>query len=117
MEFKIEKSDDIVVVGLMIEALDASNAKEFKSDIASVLIKNKKVLFDMSNVKFVDSSGCGALLSCLRQLNSEKGNLKLMGVEKAVKTLFELVRMNRIIGIYDNRKEALDSFKVAAFEK
>ncbi|MBW1866260.1 MAG: STAS domain-containing protein [Deltaproteobacteria bacterium] len=110
MEFKIEKSDDVVIVGLMIEALDAGNAKEFKSDISPLLIENKKVLFDMSKVKFVDSSGCGTLLSCLRRLNSEEGDLKLMGVQKAVQTLFELVRMHRIIEIFDNREEALDSF-------
>jgi len=111
MEFKIEKKDDVVVVGLMIEALDASNAKEFKADIAPVLQENKKVLFDMSNVKFVDSSGCGTLLSCLRRLNSEDGDLKLMGVQKAVQTLFELVRMHRIIEIFDNSEEALESFR------
>jgi len=111
MELKIEKTDDVVVVAPVIEALDASSSKEFKSDISPVLMENKKVLFDMSNVKFVDSFGCGTLLSCLRQLNSEEGDLKLMGVQKAVQTLFELVRMHRIIEIFDNREEALDSFK------
>jgi len=44
------------------------------------------------------------------EFKSEEGDLKLMGVRKAVQTLFELVRMHRIIEIFDNREEAMDSF-------
>ena len=46
--------------------------KEFKRDIAAVLEPCRKVVFDLRELRFVDSSGLGAILSCLRQLNAKE---------------------------------------------
>lgn len=110
MEFAVENIDDIAIVGIGSDVIDAANAKEFREDITPVLEKNKKVIFDMSRVGFLDSSGCGMILSCLRQLSSEGGNLKMFALQKPVLTLFELIRMHRIIEIFNSREEALKSF-------
>lgn len=110
MEFNTEKIGDVTVVELKTDVLDANNAKEFRADISPILEKNQKVVFDMSQVGFLDSSGCGTILSCLRQLNSAGGDLKMYGLQKPVRTLFELIRMHRIIEIFNTREEALKSF-------
>ncbi len=111
MELSKEQIDDILVITLKTEILDASNAKEFRSQTVQLLENSRKVVFDMTQVKFIDSSGCGTLLSCLRQLNGYGGDLKLSGVQKPVRTLFELVRMHRIIEIYDKNDDAVCSFQ------
>jgi anti-sigma B factor antagonist len=72
-----------------------------------------KLLFDLEKLKFVDSSGLGALLSCLRQVTAVKGELKLCGMAKPVHALFELVRMHRVFDILITRDEALRSFELA----
>lgn len=110
MNLCIEKIGDVAVVVLPGETLDAGNSKEFKNDMGSLLDENKKLVIDMSQMRFVDSSGCGALLSCLRQLNADGGDLKLCSVSKPVRALFELIRMHRIFSIYNTREEALSSF-------
>lgn len=110
MEVAIEKIGDVAVVVLPGESLDASNTKEFRRDIASVLDGNSKVVFDLHQLRFVDSSGLGALLSCLRQLNAAGGDLKLCGMQKPVRALFELVRMHRIFDIFNAREEAINAF-------
>ena len=69
-----------------------------------------KLVFDMNALRFVDSSGLGALLSCLRQVHSSGGDLKLCEMAKTVRALFELVRMHRIFEIYSSREEALRSY-------
>jgi anti-sigma B factor antagonist len=61
----------------------------------------------MTALGFVDSSGLGALLSCLRTMNNKSGQLRLFGMAKPVQALFELVRMHRIFSIHNNRDEAL----------
>ena len=109
MEMTVEKMGEVAVVELGGAQLDASNAKEFKRDIASVLAANSKVVFDLSRLQFVDSSGLGAILSCLRQLNAVGGDLKLCGLAKPVRALFELVRMHRIFDIFPSRAEAVAS--------
>ena len=90
------------------DALDASNAKEFKAKVAALMTPGTKLIFELSSLKFVDSSGLGALLSCLRQLNASGGALKLCAMVKPVRALFELVRMHRVFEIFNTQEEALE---------
>jgi len=111
MELAIEKMDDVTVVILPGEELDASNAKEFKGDVAPLLQPQAKVVLDLRQLRFVDSSGLGSILSCLRQLTTTGGDLKLCGMSQRVRALFELVRMHRIFDIYATRDEAVRAFR------
>ena len=112
MELSAETVADVNIVTLPGEYLDASTVKEFKADIAQYTEGDtKKVVFDMSSLQFIDSSGLGAILSCLRKLNGAGGELKLCGMTKPVRALFELVRMHRIMDIYDTRDDAVNAFK------
>jgi|SRR5271155_1836791 len=109
MTIKTEEVDGVVVAHLEEEALDASNAKEFKTKVAALITPGTKLIFDLSSLRFVDSSGLGALLSCLRQLNSSGGALKLYAMVKPVRALFELVRMHRVFEIFNTQEEAIRS--------
>lgn len=111
MELAVEKVGDVAVVEIPVDELDASNTGELKHDIAPVLEANAKLVIDLSRLRFVDSSGLGAILSCLRQLSSKGGDLKLTGMQKQVRAVFELVRMHRIFDIYGTREEAVRAFQ------
>ena len=113
MELATEKIGDVTVVVLPGDQLDAGNAKEFKRDIAPVLEPCSKVVFDLHELRFVDSSGLGAILSCLRQLNSRGGDLKLCEMTKPVRALFELVRMHKIFDIYGTKSDAVQALRGA----
>jgi anti-sigma B factor antagonist len=95
------------IVIIRSDNLDAGNAKAFKDGLHPMLEGHQTVLLDMSALSFVDSSGLGALLSCLRVMNNKNGQLKLFAMAKPVQALFELVRMHRIFSIYNTREEAL----------
>ena len=110
MEIAVDQMGDIAVAEMPVDELDASNAPEFKRDIAPVLQTNTKLVLDLSRLRFVDSSGLGAMLSCLRQLSAKSGDLKLCGMSKQVRGLFELVRMHRIFDIYGTQEEAVHAF-------
>jgi anti-sigma B factor antagonist len=110
MEIATETIGDVTVVVLPGEQLDAGNAKEFKRDVAPLLEPCRKVIFDLGELRFVDSSGLGAILSCLRQLNAKGGDLKLCAMTKPVRALFELVRMHKIFEIHTTKDEALRAF-------
>ena len=103
-----ECAKNAIIVGLPMENLDAGNVKAFRDEIQTVVNQHDTLLIDMSPLNFVDSSGLGALLSCLRAMNSKNGQLRLFGMTKPVKALFELVRMHRIFAIYASREEALE---------
>jgi anti-sigma B factor antagonist len=110
MEITADKVDDVTVVLVPVEELDASNAGEFKRAIAPTLEANTQLVIDLSRLRFIDSSGLGAMLSCLRQVSAKGGDLKLCGMSKQVRATFELVRMHRIFDIFSTREEAVRAF-------
>lgn len=112
MQAMVEHVDDVTVVVVPGISLDASNAKEFKQGLTPLLnTQSSKVVFDLQQVQFVDSSGLGGLLSCLRQLAAVGGELKLCGMAKPVRDLFALVRMDRIFDIFSSQADAIGAFQ------
>ena len=113
MEAVIDKCGDVSILEIPYEKIDASCKREFKSDVAPLLSEPKaKVVLDMRHVQFVDSSGIGVIISCLKQLSAEGGDLKLCGVAKPVRGLFELVRLHRLLDIFNTREEAVRAFQL-----
>lgn len=111
MELMCKHLDGVTVVVLTGPQLDASTAAEFKSSVAPVLAEYSHIVFDLGHLGFVDSSGLGALLSCLRHVQAKGGDLKLCGISKPVRTLFELVRMHKIFQIFDTQEGAIRAFQ------
>lgn len=91
--------------------LDASAVKYLKEDVTS-MIKSKITLLvlDMSGVDFIDSSGLGSLVSCLRLVNSENGDIRLAALQDQIRALIELTRLHRVFQIFEDRDTAVNSF-------
>ncbi len=107
----IEKQDNTAVVTITTGELNVNNVKAFKKAIEPVLTDNMQVIIDLGQLNFVDSSGLGAFLHCMKQLNSKNGDLKLCSISKSVRILFEMVRLHQIISIYSTQEEALRSLE------
>lgn len=106
---RIEGSD-VLVIELREDNLDASNVRQFREAVQALMHEHSRVVLDMQGVKFVDSSGLGALISCLRQANGRKGDFRLCEMSRTVRALFELMRMHRVFQIHDTREGAVASF-------
>lgn len=100
----------MLVISIREENLDASNAAAFKEAVQPLLQQASRVVLDLSGLGFVDSSGLGALIFCLRQIGARQGELRLCALSRPVSSLFELMRMHRVFGIHETRDEALRSF-------
>ena len=111
MELMCEHIGGVTVVVLTGTQLDASTAAEFKHSVASVLAEHSQIVFDLNHLEFIDSSGLGAFLSCLRHVQAKGGDLKLCRAAKPVRALFELVRMHKIFQIFDSQEEAVRAFQ------
>lgn len=111
MDFATEIIGDVKVISVPCEVLDAGTADDFKRSIAEELNDGCNLVLDISAVEFMDSTGCGAILSCLRHVVPHGGDLRLGGVQKTVRIILELVRMHRIVDMYNTREEALASYK------
>ena len=110
MELSTEKVNDVLIIKILNQKLDASNALKFKKAIINEIKGYKKVLINMSEIDFIDSSGCGIILHVLKTLTSDKGDLKLFGLQKTVQVVIELIRMHQVIEIFNTKEEALKSY-------
>jgi anti-sigma B factor antagonist len=97
----------VLVVEYREDVLDASKVKLFKETFLSIVGQHAKVVLDLEGVRFVDSSGMGALIACLRAIDARKGELRLTSLSGPVRALFELMRMHRVFGIHADIAEAI----------
>lgn len=74
------------------------------------------VVIDLERVQFVDSAGCGVILACSRRVDpggTGAGEVRLCSVTKPVRSVFQLVRLHRVLAIHNDREEALRAFEHA----
>jgi len=69
-----------------------------------------KLIFNLKGVDFINSSGLGALVSILKNVRSNKGNLKLAGLAEYVMEVFDITQLSNIFEIYQDENQALKSF-------
>ncbi len=106
-ERRIEDMDLLKLSG----RLDAASAKKLKERVDALVKENRvKLIFHMGGVDFIDSSGLGSLVSSLRAVNERKGDVKVVALQKQVRTIFELTRLHRIFGVFDDVEAARKSF-------
>lgn len=113
MDISHHTQDGVLVVTLEADHLDAKDAQQFKQKILALLSDEEinRVIFDLHRLKFIDSSGLGAFLAILKAVHSKGGELKLSGMTKTVRTVFELVCMHKIFEIFNSSDDALRSFQ------
>ncbi len=102
------RQDGIFTVISMSGRFDAIGTREFKKIITQLMeARNMRIILDMAQVNFVDSSGMGALISALRGIAKEGGDMRIAALTPEVYTIFELTRLHRIFDIYDTTQAAM----------
>ncbi|HEY8161972.1 MAG: STAS domain-containing protein [Methylocystis sp.] len=108
MQLETRMQNERVVIAVKEERLDAHNSNELKERILRTLEEGgRRLVVDLSAVKFIDSSGLGALLSGYKNANQRSGSFILSGLQPRVRSMFELTRLNRVFEIYPGLEEAL----------
>jgi anti-sigma B factor antagonist len=111
LQLETEEVGGILVALYPAETLDVGNVKDFRKAVEPILKEHSRILFDLEVLQFVDSSGLGALLHCLREMEEIGGELKVCSMSKSVMTVFEMVRLHRTFEIFNSREEALEAFE------
>ena len=110
MEYTVEKIKGVTIIRVPLVELDASNDADFRVDIAPHIDKPKHIILDVGQLDFIDSSGLGAILSCLKTVKANQGILRIAGVSRNVRNVFELVHMYKLVEYFDTVEEALGRF-------
>ena len=110
MQLSVEHVGDVTVAKLCSESLTVTNVKSFRSEMEKFLGSGAKIVLDMSALHFIDSSGIGALLSCINKAKSINGSVRLCAVTLPVQNILELVRADRFVQVFDMLEDAVHSF-------
>ena len=113
MKLTAENVDNVSIVVVACDTVEASNAEEFQRQAKELLSDGSNAVLGMAQVSFVDSMGCSAILTCHRHVSAAKGELKVCSLSKPVRAIFEMIRVHRIIEIHNDRDEAIRAFSAA----
>lgn len=112
MRIKEKMVDDIAVLTFSGDLIGEPETTRFREKIYSLISDGiNKVVIDLGDVAYVNSSGLGSLISALTSLRNAKGDLKLARVGKKVKSVFVITQLVKVFGTYETVERALAAFK------
>ncbi len=91
--------------------LDHHIAEEVREEIDEAILQHaiKNVIFDFTNMNFMDSSGVGVVIGRYRKVSKTGGKVIAINLNNQVQKIFDLSGMNKIIGTYNTYEEAIAS--------
>ncbi|MBB4266497.1 STAS domain-containing protein [Roseospira visakhapatnamensis] len=103
---QVEQDDTVLVVTVHETRLDAESAMAFLQDATDAVKTRPRVVFDLSAVGFMDSTGIGALVGVTQSMETG-GGVAVFGLTPAVEMVFTLLRMDMLFAIAPDRTSAL----------
>lgn len=110
MRLKLEVVDKTMIIQFDGE-LDHHTAQEIREEIdREIEVKGiKNLIFDLSNLKFMDSSGIGVVIGRYKLINKKGGKVAVINVNPHVDKIFHMSGMFKIINKYSSRDEAFSN--------
>ena len=112
MNYNINEHYGSVVIELKGKVMGGPAAETFRNELHD-LIENGKtnVVVDLSNVKFMNSSGLGILIGGLTTMRNAEGDLKICGAIESVKSMLMVSQLLKVFDHYDALDDALAAYK------
>ncbi|NIS26715.1 STAS domain-containing protein [candidate division KSB1 bacterium] len=73
----------------------------------------KNIILNFSDVQWINSSGIGLLLSCMRELRNKGGDLHFVGLHGRISEYFKITKLDSVLKIYRNTDEAVGKLRAA----
>ncbi len=102
---------DVTVIDASGRITLGEGASNFRDTIRDLAAKgNKKLLLNLGEVSYIDSSGIGEMVSSFTTVTNGGGTLKLLGLNKRVKDLLQITKLYTVFEVFDDEPAALRSF-------
>lgn len=100
MNLTSEISGDMQIIRVLDDRIDAASAIQFKERMRDLVqTPFPRVMLDLSQVQFLDSSGLGAIVAVMKLLGTDR-KLELAALTPTVDKVFRLTRMNMFLTIH-----------------
>jgi anti-sigma B factor antagonist len=110
MNYTILEQDDVVVLSLSGKIMGGPEASEINGKINQLIDDGKlKILIDLKEVEWMNSSGLGILIDAVTVLKNNNGALRLVNVSDRIKNLLKITKLDTVFDIRESIDDAKES--------
>jgi anti-sigma B factor antagonist len=103
--------NDVTILELSGKITIGEGSVTLRNEIAKLVgSNNKKVLLNLGDVRYVDSSGIGELVSSFTTISNAGGQLKLLNLTQKIEDLLAITKLLTVFDTFTSEEEALASF-------
>jgi len=112
LNIKKRKVDGVAVLDLSGRlTLGDESSGQLRRAVHDLLAQgDKKILINLGDVSYIDSSGLGELVSSYSSIANRGGSVKLLNLQKKVQDLLQITKLYTVFEVSDNEAEAILSF-------
>ncbi|MCB2206450.1 STAS domain-containing protein [bacterium] len=113
MQIKEQIEGDVVVLSMRGNLMGEPETSEFRDKIKDLVRDGfLKIVLDVSKIKWLNSSGLGALISALASVNNSGGDMRIANVTEKIKSLFMITQLIKVFKTFESTERAVASFIV-----
>ncbi len=102
---------DVTVVDAVGRITLGEGSSALRDTIRDLAAKGqKKILLNLAEVSYIDSSGIGELVSSFTSVTNQGGQLKLLGLTKRVRDLLQITKLYTVFDVHEDEAHAIRGF-------
>ena len=103
---------DVTVIDAVGRITLGEGSSMLREDLRQMIGKGqKKILLNLADVSYIDSSGIGELVSGFTTVTNQGGELKLLNLTKRVHDLLQITKLYTVFEVFDDEAAAVRSFQ------
>ena len=111
MKASVRQVEGVIVVDLSGRIKLGEGSSVLRETVKDLLAKgHKKILLNLGDISYIDSSGIGELVSAFTSVRNQGGELKLLHLTKKVHDLLQITKLYTVFDIKDDETEAVRAF-------
>jgi len=111
MNYSVSEQDGVVVISLTGKIMGGPEATEINEKFHQLIDEKKlKIIIDLNNVEWMNSSGLGILIGAVTLLSNNQGKLRLINVSDRIQNLLKITKLSGIFETSDSLEAAISSF-------
>jgi anti-sigma B factor antagonist len=111
MKLELKEIDAVSVIHVRGNLIGGPETFTVHEKVKQILAdKKSRIVIDLSDVAWINSSGLGMLMGCLTSVKNAGAEMKLTGVTDKVKNLFVITKLITLFDVFETVQEAVDTF-------
>jgi anti-sigma B factor antagonist len=112
MKISTRQVDGVTIMDCSGRITLGEGSVTLRDTVRELLAKGqKKILLNLAEVNYIDSSGIGELVSAFTTTKNQSGELKLLNLTKKVNDLLQITKLYTVFDVKDDEAAAVKSFK------